>query len=70
MIFLTGFAGGIITPVFLGKPPVLFANDLVIPFTCLAWYLVHHTRFGKLVMKKPIKYSLMAFYEINRYGEK
>lgn len=64
---MAGFAGGIITPMFLGKPPVLFQNDLVIPFTCMAWYLVHHTHFEKLLAIKQIKYPILIFYEINRW---
>ena len=36
---LTGFGGGIMAPMMVGKPPLIFQNELIIPFCVLFWYL-------------------------------
>ena len=38
---LTGFGGGILAPLLIGKPPLIFQNDLIVPFCTLFWYLCH-----------------------------
>lgn len=66
LVFLTGFAGGTIIPMFFGRTPVLFVNDLLVPLVCLSWYLVHYTRVGGLLQTSPCKFLLVALFEIYR----
>lgn len=35
MTYLMAFGGGIIAPFLLGKPPVMFVNDLIVPLVCV-----------------------------------
>jgi len=39
LTILTGFGGGIIAPMMINKPPLIFQNDLIVPFCVLFWYL-------------------------------
>lgn len=36
---LTGFGGGMIAPMMIGKPPLFFQNELILPFCLLFWYV-------------------------------
>jgi len=66
LVFLTGFAGGTIIPMFFGRTPVIFANDVLVPLVCLSWYLVHFTRAGPILQSSPLKYVLVGLFEIYR----
>lgn len=35
MTYMMAFGGGIIAPFLLGKPPVMFVNDLIVPMVRL-----------------------------------
>lgn len=46
MTYMMAFGGGILAPFLLGKPPVMFVNDLIVPMvrekkyrfvTCVPW---------------------------------
>lgn len=39
MTYLMAFGGGIIAPFLLGKPPVMFVNDLIVPLVCMIRFL-------------------------------
>ncbi|CAM9633065.1 unnamed protein product [Choristocarpus tenellus] len=43
LTFMVGFGGGILAPFLLGKPPVIFTNDLLVPLVTVAWFLVNLT---------------------------
>jgi len=66
LVFLTGFAGGTIIPMFFGRTPVIFVNDILVPLVCLSWYLVHFTRAGPILQSSPLKYVLVGLFEIYR----
>lgn len=56
LVLLSGFGGGILTPVFLGQPSLMLANSLLVPLTAVAWYLTHHVTGGQAVLTSlPVK---------------
>lgn len=66
LVFLTGFAGGTFIPIFFGRTPVLFVNDVLVPLVCVSWYLVHFTRAGSILQSSPLKYVLVGLFEMYR----
>ena len=40
-VLLTTFGGGWVAPLLVGKPAIPVANDLVVPFTLVAWYATY-----------------------------
>jgi uncharacterized membrane protein YeiH len=42
LVLLSGFGGGILAPVFLGQPSMMFVNNLLVLIGALAWYLTHY----------------------------
>lgn len=55
LVVLTGFGGGAVAPVLLGKPSVPLANDLVIPFCFVVWMLVHVFKLYPVLNWQPVK---------------
>jgi hypothetical protein len=51
---------------FLGRPPAIFTDDLIVPFVCLAWYLVHHTLLMRVVTYPACIYLIVVLFEIFR----
>lgn len=39
LVVLTGFGGGMVAPVLIGKPPLFYQNELIVPFCIIAWYV-------------------------------
>jgi hypothetical protein len=42
LVLLSGFGGGILTPLFLGQPSMMLANNLLVLLSALAWFLTHY----------------------------
>lgn len=42
LVLLAGFGGGILTPLFLGRPSMMMVNNLIVLTSALAWYLTHY----------------------------
>ena len=42
LVIITGFGGGIIGPMLIGKPSMITSNDNIIALCILWWYLVHN----------------------------
>ena len=55
LVVLTSFGGGTIVPMMLGRPCVVFANDLVIPMCITCWYTIHYLGFYHVLNWKPIR---------------
>lgn len=55
LVVLTGFGGGIIVPLFIGKPSFIMTNDLIIPMCVLSWYSIHYLGLYDVLNWKPIK---------------
>uniref|UniRef100_A0A7S4BBC0 Uncharacterized protein n=1 Tax=Chrysotila carterae TaxID=13221 RepID=A0A7S4BBC0_CHRCT len=41
LLFLTSFGGGIMVPITLGKPMVLYVNESIVPIMCLSYLAVN-----------------------------
>ncbi|CAM9795470.1 unnamed protein product [Ectocarpus sp. 4 AP-2014] len=39
MTYMMAFGGGILAPFLLGKPPVMFVNDLIVPLVAVCWFV-------------------------------
>jgi len=60
------FGGGLIAPLFLGKPAAVFTNDLVV-FACIVcWYFVHYLGGSRLLNWKPIRMIWSIFVGLFR----
>ncbi|KAJ1398001.1 hypothetical protein B484DRAFT_458599, partial [Ochromonadaceae sp. CCMP2298] len=55
LVLFTGFGGGIITPVLLGRPSAPLANDTAIPVCLLLWYAVHYLGCYPIFQMTPVK---------------
>lgn len=55
LVIFTGFAGGCLGPMLIGKPPVIIANDIVVPLCVLFWYITHYI---------PYVYDMLLFTPI------
>lgn len=54
---LTAFAGGILTPIWMGRPSGMLANDLVIGMCVIAFVLVNYTSFD-------LGYKILNFFPL------
>jgi hypothetical protein len=55
MVLLSGFGGGFVTPLLIGKPSSPITNDLILPISFLVWYLVHYVGLHKFFMWLPMR---------------
>lgn len=53
MTYMMAFGGGILAPFLLGKPPVMFVNDLIVPMVTLA-FVVHVRTVINIVSCTPL----------------
>lgn len=67
LVVLGAFGGGLMAPIFAGRPCIPVANDLVVPACIVTWYLVHHIPYlDKLLTWTPIKFVWTAFIGLFR----
>lgn len=66
LVVLTGFGGGMIGPLLIGKPSVIMTNDLIIPLCVLFWYSIHCLGLYSVLTWKPIKIVWGLFLAIFR----
>lgn len=62
------FGGGFIAPVLLGKPALVFNNDLIMLCSIACWYFVHYLSGHHLLNWKPVKMIWSCFLGIFRTG--
>jgi len=55
LVVLTGFGGGILAPIMIGKPALPFSNEAIVPLCILAWYLTHYAGLQKFFTWLPVK---------------
>ena len=55
LVVVTGFGGGMIAPLLIGKPSAIMTNDLIIPLCVLSWYSIHYLGLYNVLNWKPIK---------------
>lgn len=67
LVMLAGFGGGLVGPLFSGRPSVLVSNDITIPFVIVCWYLVFHIPgFSTIANWTPIKVFWTVFVGLFR----
>ena len=68
LLCLTGFGGGILVPITLGKPMVLHANESVVPVMCATWLLVAGLPgLYPLLLRPSFTFLANVCYEIFRF---
>ena len=55
LVAFRGFAGGCLAPMFIGKAPMIIADDIALLSCFLTWYVVHNTSVVKFLLEKPIR---------------
>ena len=68
LVIMTSFSGGIITPMLLGKPSGLVANDTLLPIAIIAWYSVHYLGLYKVFTWAPVRalhQPIIAMYRVH-----
>ena len=61
LVVLSGFGGGIIAFVMIGKPSIVMANDSVLAMCLLCWYLMHHVPvFRPVALCTPMRLLCVA----------
>jgi hypothetical protein len=55
MVLLSGFGGGFVTPLLIGKPSTPITNDLILPISLLVWYLIHYVGLHNSFMYLPVR---------------
>lgn len=59
-VVFKGFAGGCLAPMFIGKAPMIIADDIALLSCIVTWYVVHNTALVKLLVQEPIR-GVFAF---------
>lgn len=55
LVIATGFGGGIIAPLLIGKPGLPFSNDCIIPICIICWYCTQYLGFAPFLKSLPVK---------------
>jgi len=66
LVVLTGFGGGIIGPLLIGKPSFIMINDLIIPLCVMCWYSIHCLGLYNILNWKPVKIVWSLYLAILR----
>lgn len=68
MTYLMAFGGGIIAPFLLGKPPVMFVNDLIVPLVAVCWFVSNRAEGSifALINTPLMKQGILVLSEIFR----
>lgn len=64
---LTGFGGGIIAPILIGRPPLIFQNELILTCCIASWYVVNTLPGAQRVLTSlPVRTILAVFIGLFR----
>lgn len=64
---LTGFGGGIIAPILIGRPPLIFQNELILTCCIASWYVVNTLPGAQRVLTSlPMRTVLALFIGLFR----
>lgn len=66
LVILSGFGGGFLSPVFIGKPIMPAVNDAILPVCILAWYMTHYLNLQPFLTWKPVKVLWTVFLALFR----
>ncbi|CAM9832941.1 unnamed protein product, partial [Laminaria digitata] len=68
MTYFMAFGGGIIAPFLLGKPPVMFVNDLIVPLVAVCWFVSNRAEGAifALINTPLMKQGILVLSEIFR----
>lgn len=53
--FVTGFGGGFLAPMLIGRPSMPVANDNILPCCIAAWYVTHSLGLNDILTSTPAK---------------
>ena len=57
---ITGFGGGMVAFVMLGKPPIIVTNEWIVPICVVAWYATHYLNFVPVLSIEPVKLAVIV----------
>lgn len=60
LTIISGFGGGMVAFVMLGKPPIIVSNEWIVPLCIVAWYCTHYLNFGPLLNSEPFKIIIVV----------
>lgn len=64
MTFFMAFGGGILAPFLLGKPPVFFVNDLLVPLVSTVCYRHPARTLARVIKHGGINYRKQALLQL------